>query len=302
MNPEDERPTGRWSTPTEANVPAHVRDRGVLVRIDGESTGEVRSLPRSPSLVGRSSGAQVHVAEPSVSREHARIVYEDGAYHIEDLGSLTGTEVAGQRVTRSRLHDGDLVQIGQRAKFRFQLMDAAQEDVFRRLYESSTRDQLTGVENRRSLDGRLVSEIAFARRHKRPLSVILLDIDFFKHINDHHGHPAGDEVLRTVATTVKNQLRTEDVFARYGGEEFAIILLDVGKAAARDVGERIAAQVAEFPFEFSSTQPSGRLTISVGVASFPDDGAEPAMVLAAADRALFAAKNAGRNTVRVAGQ
>ena len=95
--------------------------------------------------------------------------------------------------------------------------------------------------------------------------------------------------------------RANDVVARYGGEEFAIILLDVGKSAAKEVAERICAQVAEFPFEFGSTQPSGKLTISLGVASFPDDGAEPALVLAAADRALFAAKNAGRNRVRVAG-
>ena len=96
--------------------------------------------------------------------------------------------------------------------------------------------------------------------------------------------------------------RANDVVARYGGEEFAIILVDVGKDAAKEVAERICAQVAEFPFEFGGTQPAGKLTISVGVASFPEDGAEPALVLSAADRALFAAKHAGRNRVRVAGQ
>ena len=111
----------------------------------------------------------------------------------------------------------------------------------------------------------------------------------------------GDEVLKAVAQLFKDSARSTDLVARYGGEEFAIILLDVGRGAAKDVAERICAQVAEFPFEFGSTQPSGKLTISVGVASFPDDGAEPALVLSAADRALFAAKNAGRNRVRVAG-
>src|SRR6266700_1733567 len=112
-----------------------------------------------------------------------------------------------------------------------------------------------------------------------PLSVLRIDVDHFKIYNDRHGHLAGDNALRGVAKILEHGRRANDVVARYGGEEFAIILL-----------------------EFGSTQPSGRLTISVGVASFPDDGAEPAMVLAAADRALFAAKNAGRNTVRVAGQ
>ncbi len=135
-----------------------------------------------------------------------------------------------------------------------------------------------------------------------PLSVLMIDVDHFKVYNDRHGHLAGDNALRGVSKILQHGRRANDVVARYGGEEFAIILLDVGKAAARDVGERIGAQVAEFPFEFGSTQPLGKLTISLGVASFPDDGAEPAMVLAAADRALFAAKNAGRNRVRVAGQ
>jgi diguanylate cyclase (GGDEF)-like protein len=130
----------------------------------------------------------------------------------------------------------------------------------------------------------------------------MIDVDHFKIYNDRHGHPAGDNALRGVSKILQHGRRANDVVARYGGEEFAIILLDVGKQAAREVGERICAQVAEFPFEFGGSQPLGKLTISLGVASFPDDGSEPAQVLAAADRALFAAKSAGRNTVRVAGQ
>ena len=135
-----------------------------------------------------------------------------------------------------------------------------------------------------------------------PLSVLMIDVDHFKIYNDRHGHLAGDNALRGVSKILQHGRRANDVVARYGGEEFAIILLDVGKPAAREVAERICAQVAEFPFEFGSTQPLGKLTISLGVASFPDDGSEPALVLAAADRALFAAKSGGRNTVRVAGQ
>ena len=134
-----------------------------------------------------------------------------------------------------------------------------------------------------------------------PLSILMIDVDHFKGYNDRHGHLAGDNALRGVSKILQHGRRANDVVARYGGEEFAIILLDVGKAAATEVAERICAQIAEFPFEFGSTQPMGKLTISLGVASFPDDGSEPAMVLASADRALFAAKNAGRNRVRVAG-
>jgi diguanylate cyclase (GGDEF)-like protein len=135
-----------------------------------------------------------------------------------------------------------------------------------------------------------------------PLSVLMIDVDHFKVYNDRHGHLAGDNALRGVSKILQHGRRANDVVARYGGEEFAVVLLDVGKQAAREVADRICAQVAEFPFEFGGTQPSGRLTISVGVASFPDDGSEPALVLAAADRALFAAKTSGRNAVSVAGQ
>lgn len=295
-NLDDERPTGRWSIPSESNAAAHVRDRGVLVRIDGESSGEVVSLPRSPMLVGRSSAVQVHIAEVSVSREHARILYEEGVYCVEDLGSLNGTEVNGRRVTRARLHDGTLLQVGQRARFRFQLMDAAQEEVLRRLYDSSMRDPLTGVDNRRSLDGRLVSEIAFARRHKRPLSVVLLDIDFFKRINDRHGHPAGDEVLRTVAATVKSKLRTEDVFARYGGEEFVALLRDTALREAIHVAERVRECIATTVIRLG--EDSLLVTVSAGCSSLACcTGTSPEELIGVADRRLYQAKRAGRNRV-----
>jgi diguanylate cyclase (GGDEF)-like protein len=171
-----------------------------------------------------------------------------------------------------------------------------------RLAELAITDGLTGLYNHRHFRERLSLEMERSNRTGLPLSVLMIDVDHFKIYNDRHGHMAGDNALRGVAKILEHGRRANDVVARYGGEEFAIILLDVGKVAARDVAERIAAQVAEFPFEFSSSQPAGRLTISLGVASFPDDGAEPALVLSAADRALFAAKNAGRNSVRVAGQ
>src|SRR5262249_21162988 len=128
---EDERPTGQWAISVVGNPLELVRDRGVLVRLAGDASGEVISLPREPLLVGRSSRAHVHLAEPSVSREHARIVYEYGCYYVIDGGSQNGTSVAGRRVMRAELRDGDLVQFGQRATYRFSLMDQTQEQVMR---------------------------------------------------------------------------------------------------------------------------------------------------------------------------
>ncbi|HVU02622.1 MAG TPA: GGDEF domain-containing protein [Polyangiaceae bacterium] len=293
---EDERPTGRFDTPEESNPKELVRDRGVLVRLDGESSGHVTSLPRDEILVGRSTRAHVHLVDQSVSRDHARIVYQYGAYYVEDLGSQNGTLLAGRRVTRGELRDGDLVQFGQRACFRFALMDEKQERVMQRLYDSSMRDPLTGAENRRSMDQRLEAEIAFARRHQRPLAVILVDIDFFKAINDRHGHQAGDEVLRAVALMIRTQLRTEDVFARYGGEEFAVVLRDTALPEGVLVAERIRERIARTPIDV--TGPGIGVTVSAGVATLQCVGAPSGSeLIAAADRRLYRAKALGRNCV-----
>lgn len=293
---EDERPTGRWDAPTEANPKALIRDRGVLVRLDGEASGEVLSLSRDGVVIGRSTRAHVLLADPSVSREHARILYQYGAYYVEDVGSQNGTLLAGRRVTRAELRDGDLLQFGQRASFRFGLMDQTQERVMQRLYDSSMRDPLTGADNRRHLDARLIAEIAFARRHSRPLSVILIDIDFFKKINDRHGHQAGDEVLRCVAATIRGQLRTEDALARYGGEEFAVVLRDTALAEATHVAERIRERIARTAIEI----PDGpaAVTVSAGCSSLGCcTGASTEELIGVADRRLYDAKRTGRNRV-----
>lgn len=298
-SPEDERPTGQWSVPPDSSTPLDlVRDKGVLVRLDGDSSGELISLPRRGVLrVGRSGRAQVHIPEPSVSRDHARIVYEYGAFYVIDESSHNGTQVAGRRIVRAELRDGDLVQFGQRATYRFALMDHTQEQVMRRLYESSTRDPLTGADNRRNMDSRLQAEIAFAQRHRRPLSVILLDIDHFKSVNDRHGHPAGDQVLKSVAAVVRGQLRTEDAFARYGGEEFVIVLRDTNVPQANLVAERVREKIAKTQIEIGSGATIS-VTVSAGCASLACSlGTSTEDLIGVADRRLYKAKRSGRNRV-----
>lgn len=293
---EDERPTGRWATTAAADPRGLVRDRGVLVRLDGDASGEVLSLPRDTVLIGRSTRARVHIAEPSVSRQHARIVYEYGTFYVVDDDSQNGTLLAGKRVTRAELRDGDLLQFGQRATYRFSLMDRTQEQVMQRLYDSSMKDPLTGADNRRHMDTRLLAEIAFAERHKRPLSIVLLDIDFFKNVNDRHGHPAGDAVLKAVADMVKGQLRTEDAFARYGGEEFVVVLRDTALSEAAHVAERVREKIGRTPIDVAGI--SLAVTVSAGCASLACcQGATTEGLVAIADRRLYRAKRNGRNRV-----
>jgi diguanylate cyclase (GGDEF)-like protein len=266
------------------------------MRLDGDESGEVLSLPKDVITVGRSARTSVHLADTDVSRTHARIVFEFGTYFIEDLGSHNGTFLAGRRVSRAQIRDGDLVQFGQKVAFRFVMMDQTQERVMRRLYESSMRDPLTGADNRRALDSRLIGELAFAQRHQRPLSLILFDIDFFKNVNDVYGHPAGDEVLQFVSRTIRSQLRLEDVFARYGGEEFAVVLRDTAIAEAAVVAERIRESICRAPALAGGRTLS--VTISGGCSSLSCCSAALAeKLIGMADRRLYRAKHTGRNRI-----
>nr|WP_231126784.1 sensor domain-containing diguanylate cyclase [Motilibacter aurantiacus] len=158
----------------------------------------------------------------------------------------------------------------------------------------ATTDALTGVANRRSFDEALERELSRSSRSGAPLSLALLDIDFFKRLNDTYGHQTGDVALQRVAAAVAQAVRGEDIVARYGGEEFALVMPGTALADAAAVAERVRAAVQDIAVE-------PRVTVSVGVAAHPQAGQEPAGLVAAADAALYASKEAGRNRVTVSG-
>jgi diguanylate cyclase (GGDEF)-like protein len=161
----------------------------------------------------------------------------------------------------------------------------------------SVTDPLTGVPNRRYLFQQLEAELARATRYGTPLSVVMIDIDHFKHLNDTAGHAAGDEVLREVCQRLRANLRRVDTLARYGGEEFVVLLPQVGPEEALDVAEKLRRSVCDHPLHHGATQPGGRVTISVGLASLPRDATEQGPLVDAADAALYASKRGGRNKV-----
>lgn len=167
-----------------------------------------------------------------------------------------------------------------------------------RLYEISVLDGLTNIFNRRYLEQRLMEEVAYSRRYTKPLSVVLLDIDFFKRLNDTYGHQAGDFVLKKVSQMLSDALREYDVVARYGGEEFAIVLPTTPKQKGATIAERLRIAVCDGDFRFKEHDIS--CSISLGVASFPEDGRDPDGLIAAADAALYKAKDSGRNQVALA--
>jgi two-component system cell cycle response regulator len=283
-------------------VPATVnQDRATLTILSGLNAGQILALDQFEHLIGRGTEADLWLEDPAISRTHARIARRpDGRFLIEDLSSTNGTFVAGRRVDgRAELQSGDRIQIGPNLLLRFAITDDAEEELQRRLYESSTRDSLTRAFNRKYLNERLLAEIAHARRHKTQLALLMIDLDRFKDVNDTYGHLMGDLVLRVVAAHITRLIRIEDVLARYGGEEFVILARSTPHKDAGKLGERVRSTVERLQI----TSPSGGKTIgatvSIGISSLsqllPEAGANE--LISTADLRLYRAKAAGRNRV-----
>jgi diguanylate cyclase (GGDEF)-like protein len=279
-------------------APKH--DRHLLVRVQGTHLGKVHALGSEPVHIGRSQDAELWLGDDGVSRRHARLVPDNGRFIIEDLDSANGTFVQGERVKRRLLEDGDLIQVGPTAVFRYSIADADQEALLQQLYSTSVTDALTGASNRENFDTQLASELSYTRRHKSDCSVVMFDLDHFKKINDTYGHQAGDDVLVAVAKAVRKELRAEDVFARYGGEEFAVIMRGIDARGAAALAERLRAAASALVIQ--SGGHSIRVTLSAGCASARElDDPRGEDLVGAADRRLYAAKRGGRNRVVFSG-
>jgi len=272
------------------------KDRHLLIRARGAHLGQVLKLGDQPHRVGRANECEIWLSDDGVSRKHATITLDNGGYLVEDLGSANGTFVGGQKIERTTLRDGDLIQFGPQAVFRYSQADEGQEQLLRQLYEASVTDALTGANNREHFDNQLRMELSFARRHGTDLALVMFDVDHFKRVNDTHGHPVGDEVLVEISKAARRLIRNEDVFARYGGEEFALILRGIALDGAKVVGERLRERIAGLSIETDKGEL--KVTVSVGCASFAtttDPTAES--LVQTADKRLYAAKHGGRNRV-----
>lgn len=161
----------------------------------------------------------------------------------------------------------------------------------------SYTDDLTEIYNHRYFIHQLTEEIKKQKRYPNALSLLMIDIDYFKHYNDTNGHLAGDQVLRAVAMLIGHGVRNSDIVARYGGEEFAAILINTGKKEAMEIAERVRRVVAEASFPSERDQPNGQLTVSIGVATYSPSLSTITDLIREADQALYRAKGAGRNRI-----
>jgi diguanylate cyclase (GGDEF)-like protein len=268
----------------------------LLVHVQGTELGRVRELKADQTLIGRSTDADLWLGDDGVSRRHARLVRSGTDFILEDLKSANGTFVQGERITTRKLADGDQIQLGPAAIFRYSVTDDDQKALLEQLYSTSVTDSLTGARNREYLDSLLITELSYAERHDHDLSFVLFDLDHFKSVNDTYGHPAGDSVLIAVAEAVRNQLRAEDSLCRYGGEEFCVVLRTIDLAGAHAMGERIRAVIQDLTIEHEALKL--KATTSVGCSTrreLPEPSA--ASLISLADQRLYKAKKAGRNRV-----
>jgi diguanylate cyclase (GGDEF)-like protein len=272
--------------------------RAFVVVLAGDRMGETFPLNEGRTTLGRGLHADVRVNDEGISRAHALIEAIDGHFILSDAGSTNGTFANGKKVIRHSLQEGDKIQIGASSVLRFSFHDDAEEDLARSLYESALRDRLTGIFNRSYFNNRLESDVAFALRHGKPLSLVLFDLDCFRAIAESYGQSVADGLVREVAQRVAATTRSEDIFARFGADEFVVICRDVDALRAARAAARIKDLVGTQPFAVEGR--SIEATVSLGVADLAtllQPGAKA--LVEAADSALYLAKRGGRNRVEV---
>lgn len=264
-------------------------------------------LERDEVMIGRALEADVRLNDFRVSRNHARITSEPDpaaettTYRISDLGSTNGTLVNGEPITQVLLNDGDKIEIGDHL-FRFEMLDEIDREFQQHIHRLLAHDELTGLLTSKSFFSELRREADRAQAESRPFCVLMMDLDHFKDVNDTYGHLVGSKTLEETGQVIKEALRAGDVASRFGGEEFAIFLLDANYAQGLVAAERVRTALAQHEFQASRRDsPEGpathRITISIGVAAFPDDATDPIHLVELADSALYRAKRSGRNRV-----
>jgi diguanylate cyclase (GGDEF)-like protein len=159
------------------------------------------------------------------------------------------------------------------------------------------RDALTGLYNHQYFQDFLNAEIKRCQRTNRLFSLLFFDLDHFKCYNDNNGHQMGDRLLSQLAGIMRDYVRESDIVARYGGEEFVVILPDTPKKGAEIVAEKLRIKIENYPFDGCESQPEGRVTASIGIASYPEDGTDRSAIIRNADVAMYSAKNSGRNRI-----
>ncbi|MCM2373226.1 diguanylate cyclase [Aporhodopirellula aestuarii] len=246
--------------------------------------------------IGRDISCDLVLDDASVSRRHVQLIQTLEGHALQDLGSTNGTLVNGTPIEgRHVLSSGDNISIG---SFIFKYLSAGsvESQYHETVYLSLTRDALTGTMNKRYLLESMQREMARSLRRSQSLAVVMMDIDFFKSVNDTHGHLVGDEVLREFGRRLLSTCREDDLLARYGGEEFSLLMASTERDEAIEIAERCRMVISQDPFE-TAIGPLN-ITASFGVACYDGGQTMKALeLIKIADDRLYEAKRDGRNRV-----
>ncbi|MBK7586422.1 MAG: diguanylate cyclase [Myxococcales bacterium] len=257
--------------------------------------GKRFKLEKSPLTIGRVPDNDIVLDDDAVSRRHAQVEQRGEPWFVVDVGSRNGTlHNEAELKKECELGHGDRIKVGSTI-FKYLTGADAESAYFEEVFKLTITDGLTQVNNRRHFDEALEREFLRARRHRRPLALLVIDIDFFKKINDEYGHLAGDQVLRELAQLVLARVRRDETVARYGGEEFVVLLPETALDGAISLADNLRARIAAHSFVFQEvTIP---VTVSIGCAEFHEDDATAPDLFRRADEKLYQAKKTGRNRV-----
>jgi diguanylate cyclase (GGDEF)-like protein len=267
----------------------------VCIYPTGPGMGTRYALTDTQAVLGRGNDCDIQVKDHSVSRRHASIQFGSDGYCVQDLKTTNGTFVNDAPVSLAPLKDGDYLRVGN-SIYRFLAGGNVEAAYHEEIYRLTIIDGLTEIYNKRYLLEFLDRELARSTRYRRPLALVLFDLDHFKATNDAIGHLGGDFTLREISALVKGMMRKEELFARYGGEEFIVVLPETDAAGALALAERLRALVEQHEFRYEDKLLT--VTISVGVSTTCGDAAlTPTELIRLADEKLYQAKALGRNRV-----
>jgi two-component system cell cycle response regulator len=280
--------------------------RPALIFLTGDLLAVPIPLEREEVILGRALEADVRVNDTKISRKHARInAIADKEtnivnYVLTDLSSRNGTLLNGEKIRQETLQNGDKITIGEHI-LRFEFLDEIDREFHRQIHRLLSHDDLTGLLSSRSFFSELRRESARAKHENRPFCVLMMDVDFFKNVNDTYGHLTGSKTLEEIGYCITQNLRSGDVAARFGGEEFAAFLLHAEIGQGLVAAERMRSEIEKQEFTIirqgKPSKETHHVTISVGVASFPDDSSDVIELVEMADSALYRAKREGRNRI-----
>jgi len=269
-----------------------------LIIIRGTPQGHRFFITQPEMIIGRDPAADISVNDQSISRKHAKVTKTGDKIQLTDLGSSNGTFVNNKKVSSGETVDlakEDMVKLGNSI---LKFLPAGELEIifYGNLGSAAHTDSMTRIYNKGFLLEALEAEFKRAKALHSDFSVLFFDLDHFKKVNDTFGHDAGDYVLKEFTQLVKaSHLRPKDIFARYGGEEFVVLLLNTNAAAAMELAEKIRASVESHAFTYEGKRMP--VTTSMGVAELRADIESAQTLLKNADKALYSAKQGGRNRV-----